>query len=81
MNYRVTKLKDTRLEGVHPNRIDEGHVCEGTSIRELEVGKSFIIFQKDGRFLRTSTVIKINSETEFETLDSIYKIEEYEKSN
>lgn len=75
MNYRLTKLKDTRFEGVHPNGVDEGFVYEGNMITELEVGKPFIIFEKGGRFLRTSTVTKINSETEFETLNSVYKIE------
>jgi len=67
---RLTKSKDTRFDGNHPNSINEGYVKQGVLSWDIKVGSSVEV----GSFY-TSTVTKINSETEFETLNSVYTIQ------
>lgn len=78
MKYKLTKLKDDKFNGKHPNFIDEGYWETGHQISELEVGERFLI-QGWGRYLKTSVVTEILEETEeyviFKTVNSTYRLE------
>lgn len=71
---RITKLEDTKFNGVHPNGIDKGYVAQGNFSISPTVGECFYIGT-----LRTSPVTEIVSQTDtemvFKTLNSIYKLE------
>ncbi len=69
----LTKIKDTRFSGNHPNGINKGYIKTGNMINEPKVGERFVVDS-----LRTSTVTRIIDETTFETLNSIYKITYHE---
>jgi len=70
MKYRLTKLKDNKFEGRHPNDIFEGYIKEGLLMLQPEIGKVCQI-----QNFRTSTITKINDDLTFETLNSTYKLE------
>ena len=74
MKITLTKLKDTRFSGNHPNGINKGYTYTGNMHDKPVVGKSFQVGS-----LATSTVTRIIDETTFETLNSIYKITYHEK--
>lgn len=72
---KITKLKDDKFFGKHPNGIDEGFVLEADVKTEIPlVGFSYVF----GR-LRTSDVTEIVEVTEtsytFKTRNSTYVIE------
>ena len=77
----ITKLKDTKFEGQHPNKIYEGYTRTGYSFKPPTVGERFDIFGPGFRHFSTSPVTKV-LESEFHTQNSIYsfKIEEDEVS-
>ena len=81
MKYILTKEKDNKFEGVHPNGINEGYVFEGTSVSDIVIGNCFYIFGNEGRFLRTSTIKSISFDDSdnpsFETENSTYKLERF----
>jgi len=70
----ITKLKDNRFEGNHPNYINEGY----TKSINFKPSKPYVGQCYYFGSLRTSMVTKINKETEseieFETLNSTYLI-------
>ena len=75
---RLTKLKDTKFNGEHPNGINEGYVKEGViNLEKSNEHQCFLILFGD-RFFNTSQVVKLE---EFEgydvahTLNSQYKVE------
>lgn len=78
VTIRLTKLKDTKFDGKHPNHINEGYIKEGI----IDVDKSnehqcFLII-KDDRFFNTSQVLEIDEQEDHDlahTLNSIYKVE------
>lgn len=67
MEITVTKTKDTKFNGKHPNGIFEGHTETGKIFEKPTVGKPLLIANK---FI-TSTVTKVNK-TNFHTLYSVY---------
>ncbi len=67
---KLTKIKDNRFQGKHPNGINTGHVREGYLLQEPKVGVSCVI----DNFM-TSEVTAILDDDTFETLNSTYKIE------
>jgi hypothetical protein len=67
---RLTKIKDNRFEGNHPNGVNTGAVREGFLIQAPKVGLSCMT----DNFL-TSMVTKILDDNTFETFNSTYKIE------
>ncbi|MBQ0113700.1 MAG: hypothetical protein KBT03_11260 [Bacteroidales bacterium] len=71
---KITKIgvaKDSPYrENNHPNAINTGYETVGVIIRPITVGMTALIDN-----FRTSTVTKIVSKCEFETLNSIYKLE------
>lgn len=71
MKVRITKIKDSRFDGKHPNGINVGYVKEGEELYPLEIDESYYVGS-----LITSRVTKINEDGTFETLNSIYKREE-----
>ena len=83
MQYKLTKLKDDKFNGKHPNFIDEGYWEIGDRISELKVGQRFLI-QGWGRYLNTSVVTEILEETEesviFKTVNSTYRLDKNYKN-
>ena len=75
---RLTKLKDTKFEGKHPNHINEGYVKEGMiDVEKSNEHQCFLIVQGD-RFWNTSQVTAIEEKEGYDlatTLNSIYKVE------
>lgn len=76
---KLTKLRDNRFFGYHPNEIYEGDVREGMLHLELS-NKYQCIFILDGpdRYFHTSQVKKIEEHQEYDlvtTLNSTYKVE------
>lgn len=76
---KLTKLKDTKFNGNHPNQIYEGDVRSG--ILHLEVSnKHQCVFLLDGpdRYFHTSEVKKIEEHEGYDlitTLNSVYRLE------
>ena len=75
---RLTKLKDTKFEGKHPNQINEGYVKEGMiDVEKSNEHQCFLIIQ-GMRFWNTSQVLEIDEQEGYDlahTVNSIYKIE------
>ena len=75
---RLTKLKDTKFDGKHPNHINEGYVKEGVvNIEKSNEHQCFLIIKGD-RFFNTSQVVEIEEQEGYDlahTLNSIYKVE------
>lgn len=76
---KLTKLKDNKFFGEHPNQVNEGRVEEGIINLELS-NKHQCFFLLDGpdRFFHTSQVTKIEEHEGYDlltTLNSTYKVE------
>lgn len=78
VTIRLTKLKDTKFDGKHPNHINEGYVKEGMiNVEKSNEHQCFLII-KDDRFFNTSQVLEIEEQKGYDlahTLNSIYKVE------
>jgi uncharacterized protein len=78
VTIRLTKLKDTKFDGKHPNHINEGYVKEGIiNVEKSNEHQCFLII-KDDRFFNTSQVVEIEEQEGYDlahTLNSIYKVE------
>ena len=78
VNLRLTKLKDNKFDGKHPNHINEGYVKEGTIDVERSNEHQCFLMIKGGRFFNTSQVVEIDEQEGYDlahTLNSIYKVE------
>ena len=75
---RLTKLKDNKFDGKHPNHINEGYVKEGViNVEKSNEHQCFLIIKGD-RFFNTSQVVEIEEQEGYDlahTLNSIYKVE------
>ena len=75
---RLTKVRDTKFEGKHPNDINEGYVKEGViNLDKSNEHQCFLIIQGD-RFFNTSQVLSIVEHEGYDlatTLNSVYKVE------
>lgn len=75
---RLTKLKDTKFNGKHPNHINEGYVKEGfINVEKSNEHQCFLMIKGD-RFFNTSQVLEIDEQEGYDlahTLNSIYKVE------
>lgn len=86
MEYKRVKLTKVGLtgripDGLHPNGIEVGYIKEGYMVEPPKVGEMFLLyphnkvtFNNTPRF-HTSLVTEVISDTEFRTLNSLYKIE------
>lgn len=78
VTIRLTKLKDTKFDGKHPNHINEGYVKEGIiNVEKSNEHQCFLIIKGD-RFFNTSQVVEIEEQEGYDlahTLNSIYKVE------
>ena len=78
VTIRLTKLKDTKFNGEHPNHINEGYVKEGViNVEKSNEHQCFLII-KGTRFFTTSQVLDIDEQEGYDlahTLNSIYKVE------
>lgn len=78
VNIRLTKLKDNKFNGEHPNHINEGYVKEGIiDVEKSNEHQCFLII-KEGRFFNTSQVLEIDKQNGYDlahTVNSIYKVE------
>jgi uncharacterized protein len=75
---RLTKLKDTKFDGKHPNHINEGYIKEGIINVEKSNEHQCFLMIKDGRFFNTSQVVEIDEQEDHDlahTVNSIYKVE------
>jgi uncharacterized protein len=78
VTIRLTKLKDTKFDGKHPNHINEGYVKEGIIDVEKSNEHQCFLMIKDDRFFNTSQVLEIDEQEDHDlarTLNSIYKVE------
>lgn len=76
--YILIKLSDDKFNGFHPNGIDKGYNSIGTFQDPPTVGDSFTIINNiTGRYLVTSTVTEIISDTKFKTKNSTYELREF----
>lgn len=83
---RLTKIKDTKFNGKHPNMILEGMHWHSKNSNHPKpvVGERFhfgTIMDHSREHLWTSTVTKINEDGTFNTNNSIYKLEYTKKIN
>lgn len=67
---KITKIKDTKFDGNHPNEINEGYTKQGILYNPPKVGESVRVGS-----LLTSTVTEIINNDLFKTENSVYKIE------
>lgn len=76
---KITKIKDLRFKGRHPNYINEGSIHIGVWVRNPKVNERFFIdyynFQYHNRGFITSLVEEILDENTFKTTNSIYQWE------
>ena len=76
---RLTKLKDTAFDGVHPNGINEGYVKEGGVNFDMSTEhQCFFIHPTPDRFFHTSEVKKIEELEGYElahTVNSVYRVD------
>lgn len=86
MEFKRIKLTKTGLtgripDGLHPNGIEVGYVREGYMVEPPKVGEMFLLYPHNQVKLgnqpdfHTSLVTEVISDTEFRTLNSLYKIE------
>jgi hypothetical protein len=75
---RLTKFKDTKFEGKHPNGINEGYIKEGMiDVEKSNEHQCFLII-KGTRLFNTSQVMELDEQEGYDlahTLNSIYKVE------
>ena len=75
---KITKLKDTKFEGNHPNGINEGYVKQGRlNVEKSNEHQCFLLIEGD-RFFNTSQVLSLVEHEGYDlatTLNSLYKIE------
>ena len=75
---RLTKLKDTKFNGEHPNGINEGYASEGViHLEKSNEHQCFLILFGD-RFFNTSQVLEIEEHEGYDiatTLNSTYRVE------
>jgi hypothetical protein len=75
---RLTKLKDNKFNGEHPNGINEGYIKEGKiNLEKSNEHQCFLILFGD-RFFNTSQVTAIEEHEGYDiatTLNSTYKVE------
>jgi len=72
--YKLTKVSDDKFNGNHPNLIDEGYITIGCINKKPTIGERFEMFNS---YFISSTVTEVLGETIFKTLNSTYKLEEY----
>lgn len=86
MEYKRVKLTKVGLtgripDGLHPNGIEVGYIEEGYMVEPPKVGEMFFLYPYNRISItntpnfHTSLVTEIISDTEFRTLNSLYKIE------
>lgn len=86
MEFKYVKLTKTGLtgripDGMHPNGIEVGYVEGGYMAEPPKVGELFFLYPYNKRafgnipHFHTSLVTEVISDTEFKTLNSLYKIE------
>lgn len=86
MEYKRVKLTKVGLTGripdrLHPNGIEVGYIEEGYMVKPPKVGEMFLLYPYNKVALgniphfHTSLVTEVISDTEFRTLNSLYKIE------
>lgn len=86
MEYKRIKLTKVGLTGripagLHPNGIEVGYIEEGYMVKPPKVGEMFLLYPYNKVALgniphfHTSLVTEVISDTEFRTLNSLYKIE------
>lgn len=86
MEYKRVKLTKVGLtgripDGLHPNGIEVGYIEEGYMVKPPKVGEMFLLYPYNKVALgntphfHTSLVTEVISDTEFRTLNSLYKIE------
>ena len=78
VRIKLTKLEDTKFNGVHPNGINEGYTREGViNVNYSNEHQCFLIIERD-RFFNTSQVTKIEELEGYDlahTINSVYKVE------
>jgi hypothetical protein len=79
VTIRLTKVRDTKFEGKHPNDINEGYVKEGRiNVEKSNEYQCFLLIE-GSRFWNTSHVIALNEYEGYDlatTLNSVYKVEQ-----
>lgn len=86
MEYKRVKLTKVGLtgripDGLHPNEIEVGYIEEGYMVEPPKVGEMFLLYPHNKvtfgntPHFHTSLVTEVISDTEFRTLNSLYKIE------
>ena len=86
MEYKRVKLTKVGLtgripDGLHPNGIFLGYIEEGYMVEPPKVGEMFLLYPHNKvtfgntPYFHTSLVTEVISDTEFRTLNSLYKIE------
>lgn len=82
MEYKRVKLTKVGLtgripDGLHPNGIEVGYIEEGYMVEPPKVGEMFLLYPHNKVTFgnNTSLVTEVISDTEFRTLNSLYKIE------
>lgn len=79
----LTKQKDTRFNGEHPNRINEGYVFKGYFEDWPSIGQRFTM-SSPSRWFSTSRVVEIlyasGHEVRFKTENSIYHVKIFHAS-
>lgn len=86
MEYKRVKLTKVGLtgripDGLHPNGIEVGYIEEGYMVEPPKVGEMFLLYPHNKvtfgntPHFYTSLVTEVISDTEFRTLNSLYKIE------
>lgn len=79
----ITKVSDDVFDGNHPNGINEGYEKNGI-MGELKVGMPFTVSPiklSDYTHFYTSIVTEIIDENTFKTMNSTYKIVDYDTIN
>lgn len=86
MEFKRVKLTKVGLTGripagLHPNGIEVGYIEEGYMVEPPKVGEMFLLYPHNKvtfgntPYFHTSLVTEVISDTEFRTLNSLYKIE------
>ena len=85
MKIRLTKIRESDNPEV-PNNIDSGYTVVGYPVkynsdigeerRNPVIGEPYVVIQSIPRWFRTSPVVRIIDDNTFETLNSIYRIDD-----
>jgi len=78
ITIRLTKTKDTKFEGKHPNGINEGYAKQGIINVEKSNEHQCFLMIEGMRFFNTSQVLSIVEHEGYDlatTLNSVYKVE------